>query len=73
VVGVEKNIMGIGNDKEIEKIMKIDGKKMSEIELVEIKEEFGDNKMECKKEMKMEMEKLNVNGGEIEVGNKVGD
>lgn len=72
VVGVEPTIMGIGPAPAIEKLLKTAGKKLSDIDLVEINEAFGAQTLACQKELKLDMEKLNVNGGAIALGHPVG-
>lgn len=72
VVGVEPTIMGIGPAPAIEKLLKIAGKKLSDIDLVEINEAFGAQTLACQKELKLDLEKLNVNGGAIAVGHPLG-
>jgi acetyl-CoA acyltransferase 2 len=72
VVGVEPTIMGIGPAPAIEKLLKIAGQKLSDIDLVEINEAFGAQTLACQKELKLDLEKLNVNGGAIAVGHPVG-
>jgi len=72
VVGVEPTIMGIGPAPAIEKLLKVAGKKLSDIDLVEINEAFGAQTLACQKELKLDLEKLNVNGGAIALGHPVG-
>jgi len=72
VVGVEPTIMGIGPAPAIEKLLKITGKNLNDIDLVEINEAFGAQTLACQKELKLDMEKLNVNGGAIALGHPVG-
>lgn len=68
VVGVEPTVMGIGPAPAIEKLLKAAGKKLSDIDLVEINEAFGAQTLACQKELKLDLEKLNVNGGAIALG-----
>jgi len=72
VVGVDPTIMGIGPAPAIEKLLKIAGKNLSDIDLVEINEAFGAQTLACQKELKLDLEKLNVNGGAIALGHPVG-
>lgn len=72
IVGVEPTIMGIGPAPAIQRILKISGKKLSDIDLVEINEAFGAQTLACQKELKLDLEKLNVNGGAIALGHPLG-
>lgn len=72
IVGVEPTIMGIGPAPAIQKILKISGKGLSDIDLVEINEAFGAQTLACQKELKLDLEKLNVNGGAIALGHPLG-
>lgn len=72
VVGVEPSIMGIGPAPAIEKLLKAAGKNLSDIDLVEINEAFGAQTLACQKELKLDLERLNVNGGAIALGHPLG-
>ncbi|XP_075216942.1 yippee interacting protein 2 [Lycorma delicatula] len=68
VVGVEPSIMGIGPAPAITNIVKAAGKTLDDIDLVEINEAFGAQTLACVKELKLDIGKLNVNGGAIALG-----
>ncbi|KAL1114927.1 hypothetical protein AAG570_007750 [Ranatra chinensis] len=68
VVGVDPSIMGIGPAPAITNLLKVSGKSLSDIELIEINEAFGAQTLACVKELKLDMDKLNVNGGAIALG-----
>uniref|UniRef100_A0A1B6C846 Thiolase N-terminal domain-containing protein n=1 Tax=Clastoptera arizonana TaxID=38151 RepID=A0A1B6C846_9HEMI len=68
VVGVDPSIMGIGPAPAITNLLKIAKKNLNEIDLVEINEAFGAQTLACQKELKLDMEKLNLNGGAIALG-----
>ncbi|XP_012269616.1 3-ketoacyl-CoA thiolase, mitochondrial [Athalia rosae] len=68
VVGVEPSIMGIGPAPAIRNLLKITGKTLNDIDLIEINEAFGAQTLACAKELELDMNKLNVNGGAIAVG-----
>nr|QBH73978.1 mitochondrial 3-ketoacyl-coa thiolase [Thermobia domestica] len=68
IAGVEPTIMGIGPVPAIQKVLKISGKELKDIDLVEINEAFGAQTLACQKELKINMDILNVNGGAIAVG-----
>ncbi|XP_050537567.1 3-ketoacyl-CoA thiolase, mitochondrial isoform X1 [Daktulosphaira vitifoliae] len=68
VVGVDPSIMGIGPAPAITKLLSLSGKSLDDIDLVEINEAFGAQTLACQKELKLNIEKLNVNGGAIAIG-----
>ncbi|XP_034189597.2 yippee interacting protein 2 [Osmia lignaria lignaria] len=68
IVGVEPSIMGIGPAPAIKQLLKTTNKTMNDIELVEINEAFGAQTLACAKELDLDINKLNVNGGAIAVG-----
>lgn len=68
VVGVEPSIMGIGPVPAIQKLLKITNKTLNDIELIEINEAFGSQTLACVKELKLDINKLNVDGGSIALG-----
>jgi len=68
ISGCDPQIMGIGPVPSIQKLLKIAGKSLSDIDLVEINEAFGAQTLACQKELKLDLNKLNVNGGAIALG-----
>nr|BAN20370.1 yippee interacting protein [Riptortus pedestris] len=68
VVGVEPSIMGIGPAPAITALLKTAGKTLNDIDLVEINEAFGAQTLSCAKELKLDINKLNTNGGAIALG-----
>lgn len=68
VVGVDPSIMGIGPAPAIKDLLKLTGKTLNDVELVEINEAFGAQALSCAKELNLDLNKLNVNGGAIAVG-----
>ncbi|BES90522.1 Thiolase, C-terminal domain [Nesidiocoris tenuis] len=72
VVGVEPSIMGIGPAPAITSLLKTCGKSLNDIDLIEINEAFGAQTLACAKELKLDLEKLNVNGGAIALGHPLG-
>ena len=71
VAGVDPSIMGIGPVPAIRNLLKAAGKMLSDIDLVEINEAFGAQTLACQKELKLDMEKLNVKGGAIALGHSL--
>lgn len=68
VVGVEPSIMGIGPAPAIKAILKATGKTLNDIDLVEINEAFGAQTLACAKDLGLDINKLNVDGGAIALG-----
>ena len=72
VAGVPPEIMGIGPVPAIRKLLAKTGLKMEDIDLFEINEAFAAQAVYCARELKVDMEKLNVNGGAIALGHPLG-
>ncbi|XP_012522043.1 3-ketoacyl-CoA thiolase, mitochondrial [Monomorium pharaonis] len=68
VVGVDPSIMGIGPAPAIKELLKVTGKTLDDMEIVEINEAFGAQTLACAKDLNLDLNKLNVNGGAIAVG-----
>lgn len=68
IAGVEPTIMGIGPVPAINKLLKVSGLSLNEIDIVEINEAFAPQTLACAKELKLDLSKLNVNGGAIALG-----
>ncbi|XP_039278102.1 3-ketoacyl-CoA thiolase, mitochondrial [Nilaparvata lugens] len=72
VVGVEPSIMGIGPAPAIASLVKAAGKTLNDVDIVEINEAFGAQTLACQQELKLDTEKLNMNGGAIALGHPLG-
>jgi len=72
VAGVEPRIMGIGPVAAIPKALKIAGKKLEDIDLIELNEAFAAQVLACTRQLGIDRSKLNVNGGAIAVGHPLG-
>ncbi|EFN81059.1 3-ketoacyl-CoA thiolase, mitochondrial [Harpegnathos saltator] len=68
IIGVDPSIMGIGPAPAIRNLLKATGKTLDDVELVEINEAFGAQTLACAKELNLDLNKLNVNGGAIALG-----
>ncbi|CAL1681632.1 unnamed protein product [Lasius platythorax] len=68
IIGVEPSIMGIGPAPAIKNLLKLTGKTLDDIELVEINEAFGAQTLSCAKDLNLDLNKLNVDGGAIALG-----
>ncbi|UOB17820.1 acetyl-CoA C-acyltransferase [Abyssalbus ytuae] len=70
--GVEPRIMGIGPVKAIPKALKQAGLKQSEIELIELNEAFASQSLAVIRELGLNKDMVNVNGGAIALGHPLG-
>lgn len=70
--GVDPRIMGIGPVAAIPKALKIAGKKLDDIDLIELNEAFAAQSLAVVQELGIDRKKLNVNGGAIAVGHPLG-
>jgi acetyl-CoA C-acetyltransferase len=72
VAGVDPNIMGIGPVPAVKKVLKKSGYSLNDIDLIEINEAFAAQVLACKRELEMDLKKVNVNGGAIAHGHPLG-
>ncbi len=70
--GVNPRIMGIGPVEAVPKALKQAGLKQADIELVELNEAFAAQSLAVMKELDLNTEILNVNGGAIALGHPLG-
>ncbi|EFA05913.1 3-ketoacyl-CoA thiolase, mitochondrial [Tribolium castaneum] len=71
-VGVDPTIMGIGPAPAIRNVLKASGKTLDDIDLIEINEAFAAQTLACAKDLKLDINKLNVDGGAIALGHPLG-
>lgn len=71
-VGVEPRIMGIGPIAAIPKALKQAGLKLNDIDLVELNEAFASQSVAVIRELGLNKEIVNVNGGAIALGHALG-
>jgi acetyl-CoA acetyltransferase family protein len=72
VVGVEPSRMGIGPAPAIRGALDKLGMALGDLDLIEINEAFAGQILACIKELDLDVEKLNVNGGAIALGHPLG-
>lgn len=72
VAGVEPRIMGIGPVKAIPKALKNAGLKQDEIALIELNEAFASQSLAVIRELNLNPNIINVNGGAIALGHPLG-
>ncbi|HVA66755.1 MAG TPA: thiolase family protein [Elusimicrobiota bacterium] len=70
--GVDPSYMGLGPIPAIEKLSARLGRKAADFDLVEINEAFAAQSLACARELKLDPERLNVNGGAIALGHPLG-
>ena len=70
--GVHPNYMGIGPIPATEKVLKRAGLTIDQIDLVELNEAFASQVLACARELGIDLDKLNVNGGAIALGHPLG-
>jgi acetyl-CoA C-acetyltransferase len=70
--GVDPKIMGIGPVPAIRKLLSKTGKKLEDFGLVELNEAFAAQVIACLRELPIDPERLNVNGGAIALGHPIG-
>ncbi len=70
--GVEPRIMGIGPVKAVPKVLKQAGLKQSDIDLIELNEAFASQSLAVLRELDLDQEIVNVNGGAIALGHPLG-
>ncbi|XP_060805413.1 3-ketoacyl-CoA thiolase, mitochondrial [Amyelois transitella] len=71
-VGVDPSIMGIGPVSAIQNLLKVTNLTLNDIDLIEINEAFCAQTLACAKALKLDVEKLNVNGGATALGHPLG-
>ncbi|MEM8999243.1 MAG: acetyl-CoA C-acyltransferase [Bacteroidota bacterium] len=70
--GVEPRIMGIGPVKAVPKALKQAGLKQEDVELIELNEAFASQSLAVLRELDLNQEIVNVNGGAIALGHPLG-
>jgi acetyl-CoA C-acetyltransferase len=71
-VGVRPDIMGIGPVPAIKAVLQRAGVRLDDIGRFEINEAFGAQVMACARELELDEDRLNVNGGAIAIGHPLG-
>lgn len=70
--GLEPAVMGLGPIYATQKVMKKCGLKSDDFDLIEINEAFASQAVECVKQLELDMDRVNVNGGAIALGHPLG-
>jgi 3-oxoadipyl-CoA thiolase len=72
VAGVDPAVMGLGPVPAIRRALDAAGLALDDVELIEINEAFAAQVLACARELGIEEERLNVNGGAIALGHPLG-
>ena len=72
VAGVDPAYMGLGPIPATRKVLQRAGLSIKDMDLVELNEAFAVQVLECVRELEIDEEKLNVNGGSIALGHPLG-
>ena len=70
--GVEPDFMGVGPIAAVPKALKIAGLTLDQIDLIELNEAFAAQALSVVKELGINQDKLNVNGGAVAMGHPLG-
>jgi acetyl-CoA acyltransferase len=70
--GVAPELFGVGPVPAIKKALKLAGLTLDQIDLIELNEAFAAQVLACLKELPIDPERLNVNGGAIALGHPLG-
>ena len=71
-VGVDPDIMGFGPAPAIRKVLERSGLKLGDIDLFEINEAFAGQYLAVEKDLDLDRDRVNVNGGAIGLGHPLG-
>ncbi|HEY6150266.1 MAG TPA: thiolase family protein [Gaiellaceae bacterium] len=72
VAGVDPRVMGIGPVPAVQKLLERSGVSVGDIDLVELNEAFASQSLVVIRELGLDPEKVNVNGGAIALGHPLG-
>jgi 3-oxoadipyl-CoA thiolase len=72
VAGVDPAMMGMGPAEAIPRAVAAGGLQLDEIDLIEINEAFASQVLACTRQLGIDEERLNVNGGAIALGHPLG-
>jgi 3-oxoadipyl-CoA thiolase len=72
VAGVDPRVMGIGPVPAVRKLLERSGVSVTDIDLVELNEAFASQSLAVIRELGLDEERVNVNGGAIAIGHPLG-
>ena len=71
-VGVEPSLMGMGPAPAIRRLLAMTGLTLGDVDLIEVNEAFAAQYLSVEKELGLDRDKVNVNGGAIALGHPLG-
>jgi 3-oxoadipyl-CoA thiolase len=72
VAGVDPSIMGIGPVPATKKALQRAGLKVDDLDVIELNEAFASQSIACIRDLGLNIDKVNVNGGSIAIGHPLG-
>ena len=72
VAGVEPGVMGVGPVPAVRKALARAGLSVGDLDLVELNEAFASQVLACVRELGLDPDRVNVNGGAIAIGHPLG-
>ncbi len=72
VVGVDPSVMGLGPISATHKVLQRAGLTLADMDLIELNEAFAAQSIACMRELQLDPDKVNVNGGAIALGHPLG-
>lgn len=72
VSGLHPNVMGLGPVSATKKLCQRFGQRVSDFDLIELNEAFAAQALGCIKELELDQNKINLNGGSIALGHPLG-
>ncbi len=72
VVGLDPAVMGLGPITATRKVLARAGLTLADLDLIELNEAFAAQSVACARELGLDMDKVNVNGGSIALGHPLG-
>lgn len=72
VAGVRPDIMGVGPIKAVPRVLERTGLTLDDMDLIELNEAFASQALAVTRELEMDMDRVNVNGGAIALGHPLG-
>lgn len=72
IAGVDPAYMGIGPVPAVQKLLKRASLKITDIGLIELNEAFAAQSLACMRDLQLDPDKVNVNGGSIAIGHPLG-
>ena len=72
MAGVDPRVMGIGPIPAVRKLLERSGLAVTDLDLIELNEAFASQSLAVVRELGLDEEKVNVNGGAIALGHPLG-